>query len=44
MAPFMGPAGGGVFLAMKADGHELGGDLLEMLRETDRRAEESLAG
>lgn len=44
MAPFMGPAGGGVLLAMKADGHELGGDLLEMLRETDRRAEESLAG
>ncbi|WP_105304574.1 N-acetylglucosamine kinase [Anaerolactibacter massiliensis] len=44
MTPFMGPAGGGVLLAMKADGHELGGDLLEMLRETDRRAEKSLAG
>ncbi|MGN1389969.1 MAG: N-acetylglucosamine kinase [Bulleidia sp.] len=43
MAPFMGPAGGGVLLAMKADGREVSREILEMLRETDLQAEKQIS-
>lgn len=43
IAPFMGPAGGGVLLAMKADGHEADREILETLRETDLQAEKQIS-
>ncbi len=43
MAPFMGPAGGGVLLAMKAEGLDVSKEILETLRETDLQAEKQIA-